>query len=880
MKGNNNRQNTQKNGHRRSNSRHSNGNTNGSTNGNSANSNNSANGGSSVTSGISGADSGTNRLVYLITKAIGKRCIATTTNGARYQGLLANGDLSATGSSSLSVVLLNPVNVGKSLINDKSNIDGSSDLPETLIIPSKDLIDLEIQDVDLRAKHAPVSHNQTAASQTLVSPTSQPPTKSTTPQPSATSTQPEHVPQPVPVQPISVQPAQSTFKTDTDISGRGVQVRERPLQRWVPDEDTPSHPALLNHDTFGTDNGQWDQFKVNEEKFGVEATYDEHLYTTRINKSAPDYHERLARADRLAKEIEGSVTSDRHVLEERGIQVDDSGMDEEDKYSGVDRRGDELMAALRNASISSPEGGNALGGQTIGKYVPPRQRAAQYHNDPAIISSSATAKVKGTPPPGIPSSNVDNISAVSTPDIPPAKENGAAKTEAITAGTVDIAPTTTTTSTSAATASTVPPTVPTIKKKPDSIPAKPQLPPHNESFRLNAQSEINSLREFSANFKIPHKMPSDLLPILSKDKLKQDEIVKKQQQTNAAKSAQSHASVSATSQSPVSSDASVAATSSASVTPSQSTQSAAAVKKPAFKLNPKAAAFTPSVKHNQISPTPPKASFLRSPNNPSPRMNHQRPFTNGSVSSGSSSKRHHQISPADFFGGADRIPTKESQEKKVKDFKFAFSLFVTTRRRHEDKKEDTPVVYDKTFQTPPTWDSTIDETHDKLFPSINSPYNKVAGGPGMIMQQTSPFMPNPMMAPALPNTYGAPAGSKYPVSPHQQQAAAAAMAAHFQQQQFHAAMMYQQQQFSGGLPPGQPPMPMYPGGEPQFMPPGGFIPPPGGFVAGGSPVNGNMMMGGGSPYNTGGGNHNYNNHHSGGTRRYNNHHQNKRGGHS
>ena len=45
--------------------------------------------------------------------------------------------------------------------------------------------------------------------------------------------------------------------------------------------------------------------------------------------------------------------------------------------------------------------------------------------------------------------------------------------------------------------------------KPESIPPNRRLP--NESFRLNAQSEINSLREFSANFKIPHKMPQGLV---------------------------------------------------------------------------------------------------------------------------------------------------------------------------------------------------------------------------------------------------------------------------------------------------------------------------------------------------------------------------------
>lgn len=189
--------------------------------------------------------------------------------------------------------------------------------------------------------------------------------------------------------------------------------------------------------------------------------------------------------EKIAKDIENQTTGNRHVLEERGIEVDDSGIDEEDKYSGVDRRGDELMAALRNANISTEStSSNIL--NAPGKYVPPRQRAAQYHDDPAIISSSAAQPGK------VPLEYQKN------------------DTETLTN-----------------------PIVNSMANKPDSIPPKPQVAnQHNESFRLNAQSEINSLREFSANFKIPHQIPTDLLPILSKDKLKQDEILKKQKEDN------------------------------------------------------------------------------------------------------------------------------------------------------------------------------------------------------------------------------------------------------------------------------------------------------------------------------------------------------------
>lgn len=776
------------NGHRRSNSRYNTGNYQNISQGQQSNNEESIN---------------SDKLLHLVAKSIGKKCIATVSSGARYQGLLVSADLSSQQgqdvSSPLSIVLQSPQIFSKSLIDEKSNSDKANEIPEKLIIQAKDLMDLEVSNVDVN-EPATKDLNPRSVSPTSGANTASPPAAN-----------------------------ESKFKTDTDISGR-LQIKERELQRWVPEEDSTAF--ALEDDTFNNSSAAWDQFKVNEEKFGVESSYDEHLYTTRINTAAPDYHARLRKAEKIAKEIENQTTGNHHVLEERGIEVDDSGIDEEDKYSGVDRRGDELMAALRNANISTEStSSNIL--NTPGKYVPPRQRAAQYHDDPAIISSSAAQPGKKP---------ADSQQKVAETPINPKVNN--------------------------------------MSSKPDSIPPKPQVSnQHNESFRLNAQSEINSLREFSANFKIPHQMPTDLLPILSKDKLKQDEILNKQKEQQLLKAQRKEQK-----------QAELAKLTNSLTDVSAQEQSQPQQRKkmdptrPAFKLNPKAAAFTPSSKHTQLSPNPPKASFHKAPNNPSPRMGNQRPFTSGSgssVGSNANAKRHYQISPADFFGGVNRIPTKEGQEQKAKDFKFAFNLFITTKKRAA--ADHSPVNFEKTFYTPPTWNSTIDDTYDKLFPSPNT-----IRGPGMGLPTSNsmPFMPSPMMgapSPVIPGGFsgmpGTPNGNKFTLSPQQQQQqqAAAAMAAHFQQQQFHAAMMYQQQQFSG-VPPGQPPMPMYgPGGEPPFLPPGGFMMPPGNFNAGGSPVNGNVMMNP-SPYNNVSGNQmnaNYNNHHQGsssGNRRYNNHH--------
>ena len=79
--------------------------------------------------------------------------------------------------------------------------------------------------------------------------------------------------------------------------------------------------------------GEWDQFKANEELFNVNATYDENLYTTQLDKSAMDA-KKIAEAERIAREIETSVTDNIHLAEERGHKIE-TDFDEEDLYSGV-----------------------------------------------------------------------------------------------------------------------------------------------------------------------------------------------------------------------------------------------------------------------------------------------------------------------------------------------------------------------------------------------------------------------------------------------------------------------------------------------------------------------------------------------------------------
>lgn len=90
--------------------------------------------------------------------------------------------------------------------------------------------------------------------------------------------------------------------TDTAISGVS-ESRERELVRWAPSEaDEPLES--LGGDLGGRGAGKWDQFAVNEQRFGVTTDYHEEFYTTKLDRSGADFKQREREAARLAAEIE------------------------------------------------------------------------------------------------------------------------------------------------------------------------------------------------------------------------------------------------------------------------------------------------------------------------------------------------------------------------------------------------------------------------------------------------------------------------------------------------------------------------------------------------------------------------------------------------
>lgn len=123
----------------------------------------------------------------------------------------------------------------------------------------------------------------------------------------------------------------SGFQTDSSISG-GRFNDKRELQRW--DAGDAANDSIGGLEDSTDSNKPWDQFAVNAAKFGVHSDYDENIYTTKIDRSRPDYNDRVARAERLARKIEGSAATSSHAAEERIMDhtgAADDGLDEEDK---------------------------------------------------------------------------------------------------------------------------------------------------------------------------------------------------------------------------------------------------------------------------------------------------------------------------------------------------------------------------------------------------------------------------------------------------------------------------------------------------------------------------------------------------------------------
>ncbi|KAK4479547.1 hypothetical protein RD792_015064 [Penstemon davidsonii] len=252
------------------------------------------------------------RLVYLTTCLIGHQVEVQVEDGSLFSGIFHG-----TNAEDFGVVLkmanqIRDGSQGQKIINDSPSKPHS----RTLIIPAKDL-------VQVIGKGVPLYRD-------------------------GLITEPQH-------------DVQLELMTDSCISqSRYVEVG-RELGRWVPDENDPGCPELEN--VFDSPwNRGWDQFAANASLFGVKSTFNEELYTTKLDRG-PQTREMEREAMRIAREIEGENTFDLHLAEERGIQLDGNlEIDEETRFSsvfrGVDDSGyDEIEEILLDSQNDETFGG-------------------------------------------------------------------------------------------------------------------------------------------------------------------------------------------------------------------------------------------------------------------------------------------------------------------------------------------------------------------------------------------------------------------------------------------------------------------------------------------------------------------------------------------
>lgn len=222
----------------------------------------------------------------------------------------------------------------------------------------------------------------------------------------------------------------SGFATDGEIT-RGTGGVGRQLQRFDDFSDLRSGEgvrggATLDQQTFGDiANGRpakkWDQFQVNEDKFGVKTSFDEGEYTTKIDTRDAKFAERQKEAARLASEIEAKQSDNVHIRSERNQDIPQD-FDEEALHSGVQRpvmqkperpvaKPVETAREGKPAPAERPKlsYAAAAAGSVKAQPVPAAQTAA---NAPA--TAARVSPVAGRTAPSVPSKSAPLVTSSST----------------------------------------------------------------------------------------------------------------------------------------------------------------------------------------------------------------------------------------------------------------------------------------------------------------------------------------------------------------------------------------------------------------------------------------------------------------------------------
>ncbi|CAL9054298.1 unnamed protein product [Musa banksii] len=227
------------------------------------------------------------RLTYVLTCLVGHRVEVHVKNGSIISGIFhaTNAD------KDFEIVLKMAQVVNDGSVREQKSVHDTIKTPQPMIIPARELVQVLAKDVSLSSDEFTSGHAREKRKDLMI---------------------------------------------DSVISHSHHMEMERQLAPWMPDEDDPDCPELDN--IFdGTLDRNWDQFETNETLFGVKSTFNEELYTTKLERG-PQMKELERAASRIAREIEGEETHDFHLAEERGFYShDDFGLDEESKYSAVRR---------------------------------------------------------------------------------------------------------------------------------------------------------------------------------------------------------------------------------------------------------------------------------------------------------------------------------------------------------------------------------------------------------------------------------------------------------------------------------------------------------------------------------------------------------------
>mmetsp|Transcript_31321 Transcript_31321/g.57415 ORF Transcript_31321/g.57415 Transcript_31321/m.57415 type:complete len:953 (+) Transcript_31321:107-2965(+) len=252
-------------------------------------------------------DINSERLVFVLAGLVGHRVTAKLRNNVTYEGVFHGCSM-----EDFSITLKS----AQRLTSDGSD---SGEVVSTLVIPGKDFLLIAADDVSCQG--APEFDDATGST------------------------------------------ALARFATDSEISQKkAAGGSDRELVPWAPSpgEVHGDEGALGTHSS-----GQWDQFQKNEEMFGITTTFNEELYTTKLDPNSIS-REKREQADRIAREIESGTMA----AEAEGALNGEDG-DEEAQFSAVAgtgyyRRKDPDVPQLRRAKTEPSGQGSSQANGTEG----------------------------------------------------------------------------------------------------------------------------------------------------------------------------------------------------------------------------------------------------------------------------------------------------------------------------------------------------------------------------------------------------------------------------------------------------------------------------------------------------------------------------------